>query len=305
MNTTRLTWIARVGFPWTELSLLLVAVFWGTSYGLTKSALVFTSVFMFLAIRFLLTFLVLLMPTLQDFKSGRNRDWKAALPTGTILLLIFCCEVFGVSQTTATNAAVLISLSAIFTVFVEAWVNKKRVSAVYLGFALVSVVGVALLTLEGSFSVFSNFGDLLILAAALLRALMVTATKYFTEGKKITTLSLTALQSLVVGLGALFVVLARYKMNLTSLLPASVNFWLIICYLVMFCTLFAFFVQNYAVRRLAPSKVSLLMGSEPLFGALFAVVWLGEELTLLQWGGATVILVSVMLVTLKKTEGSA
>ncbi|GAB2897665.1 DMT family transporter [Microbulbifer echini] len=302
MNATGFAWPTRAGIPWIELLLLLVAVFWGTSYGMTKSALVYTSVFMFLAVRFLLTFLVLLIPTLRDFQQGRNSDWRAALPTGAILLLIFCCEVFGVSQTTATNAAILISLSAIFTVFVEMWVNNKRMNLGYLGFAFASIVGVALLTFDGSFSESLNTGDLLILTAALLRAFMVTTTKRFTEGKQITTLSLTALQSLVVGLGALFVVLAKPEIHSTGLLPDATEFWFITGYLVLFCTLFAFFVQNYAVRKLSPTKVSLLMGSEPLFGALFAVVWLGEALTLIQIGGAITIFVSVMLVTIKKVE---
>ncbi len=36
----------------SELLLLLVAIFWGTSYGLTKNALLFSSVLMFITIRF-------------------------------------------------------------------------------------------------------------------------------------------------------------------------------------------------------------------------------------------------------------
>ena len=66
-------------------------------------------------------------------------------------------------------------------------------------------------------------------------------------------------------------------------------------YLVLFCTLFAFYVQNYAVRRTSPTRVSLLMGSEPLFGAIFAMVWLQESLTALQLLGGALILFSVIV----------
>jgi drug/metabolite transporter (DMT)-like permease len=42
------------------------------------------------------------------------------------------------------------------------------------------------------------------------------------------------------------------------------------------------------------------MGSEPLFGALFAMLWLGEQLTALQALGALMIISSVIYVSLKK-----
>ena len=68
------------------------------------------------------------------------------------------------------------------------------------------------------------------------------------------------------------------------------GFWIGTLYLVMFCTLFAFFVQNYAVRNTSPTRVSLLMGTEPVFGALFAVIWLGESASTSVWiGGALIV----------------
>ncbi|GAD89975.1 hypothetical protein VHA01S_030_00500 [Vibrio halioticoli NBRC 102217] len=302
MNTTTSESSKKFIFPTMEFLLLLVAVFWGTSYGMTKSALLYTSVFMFMAIRFLLTFSILFLSTVKDFKAGRNKDWKVSIPTGGILLAIFCCEIIGVSITSATNAAFLISLSVILTAFLEVIVNKQRFSPQLLVLSLTCVLGVYLLTYNGSLSLSLNTGDWLILTAALLRGLMVTTTKRFTENREITSLSLTALQSLVVGLGA--VVLAfTYGQGLTQdSIPNSMEFWLITLYLVLFCTLFAFFVQNYAVRRTSPTKVSILMGSEPLFGALFAVLWLGESLNVVQCIGGAAIVGSVLMATLRKNS---
>lgn len=296
-----------VARPWlrlqsTELLLLLVAIVWGTSYGVTKSALVYTTVFLFMAIRFLLTFLLLLYPTVKDFSAKKNTDWHKALPTGVILFAIFCCEVIGISKTTATNAAILISLSAILTVFLEVLVNRLPLDFRLLGLAALSVFGVFLLTTSGEFTFAFNDGDLFILSAAFLRALMVTTTKRFTQNRKITTTSLTAIQSLVVGLGALIFLMIQEGSKTFSVIPMAWEFWALILYLVLFCTIFAFFVQNYAVRRLAPSKVSLLMGSEPLFGAIFAFLWLGEVLTVIQSVGAAIILFCVVLITARKEK---
>lgn len=287
-------------FPLTESLLLLVAIFWGTSYGLTKSALVYTSVLVFISIRFSITFLCMLPVVIRDFRQGLNKDWKIAIPTGFILSAIFFCEVFGVAQTSASNAAFLISLSVILTAFAELIINKKRVSNTLWALTLCSVIGVLLLTSDQGFEFSLNSGDYFILAAAVLRALMVTLTKRFTEGKQITTTTLTSLQSLVVALVAI-VCAVSYLPASEFVLPTSTEFWITIGYLVLFCTLFAFYVQNYAVRRTSPTRVSLLMGSEPLFGAIFAMIWLQESLSMLQVVGGALILFSVIVTSTKES----
>jgi drug/metabolite transporter (DMT)-like permease len=63
-------------------------------------------------------------------------------------------------------------------------------------------------------------------------------------------------------------------------------------FLVLLCTVLAFFVQNHAASRTSPSRVALLMGSEPLWGALIAAVCLGEQLTQMGWLGGALIVAS-------------
>ncbi|NAW66920.1 DMT family transporter [Photobacterium halotolerans] len=298
-DTTQTMKRSGFSFPKTELLLLLVAVFWGTSYGLTKQALLFTTVLTFIAIRFSMTFVALLPIIVMDFRKGRNKDWFVAIPTGGILSAIFFCEVFGVSLTTASNAAFLISLSVILTSFAEFFVNKSRVSPRMFLLVLICVAGVFLLTHSEGVAWTLNTGDYFILLAAVLRAMMVTLTKKFTDGREITTATLTALQSLTVALVAI-VALSVAMPTAAISLPDSVTFWSILVYLVMFCTLFAFYVQNHAVRQISPTRASLLMGSEPLFGALFAVVWLQESLSAVQVLGGGMILASVLLASLKE-----
>ncbi|CAG9297339.1 threonine/homoserine efflux transporter RhtA [Celerinatantimonas diazotrophica] len=282
----------------TEPMLLLVAIFWGTSYGLTKEALLFTSVFLFIAIRFSLTFILMLPILINDFRQGLNRDWRVAVPTGVILSAIFFCEVLGVSQTTASNAAFLISLSVILTALLEVIINKRNVSILLYVLAIASITGVFMLTRNTKEQFSLNTGDYFILIAACLRAIMVTTTKRLVVNREIATTSLTALQSLIVALSSL--VITGFYLPLEDIhIPNKVEFWFIIMYLVIFCTLFAFFAQNYAVRRTSPTRVSLLMGSEPLFGALFAVIWLQESLSFIQMLGGVIIVVCVITTSLK------
>ncbi len=282
-----------------ELLLLLVAIVWGTSYGLTKSAIAYTSVSVFIAIRFGLTFLLLVPLVIKDFINGRNRDWFVALPTGVVLTLIFFFEVYGVSQTTASNAAFLISLNVIFTALADALVNKKPPGGLLIWLSLFSTAGVFLLTYRHGFSISFNQGDMCILSAAMLRAVMVTMTKKLTDQKQLTNTTLTCIQAFVVAVSAWLVSLTLADMP-HSIFPVNLDFWLTTSFLVLFCTLFAFYAQNYAVRKISPTKASLLMGSEPLFGAIFSMLWLNETLTLFQWTGAAILLISVLIVSAGK-----
>jgi drug/metabolite transporter (DMT)-like permease len=128
--------------------------------------------------------------------------------------------------------------------------------------------------------------------------LMVTRTKQAMLLHSIPALAMTAVQTAVVGLGCLALALvwpyvqpnaAPQLSALPSLTPAG-GFWLATGFLIVFCTLFAFFAQNYALQRTSPTKVALLMGAEPLFGALFAVLALNEHLSWQGWlGGALII----------------
>lgn len=216
--------------PITEGLLLLVAIFWGTSYGLTKSALFYTSALMFITLRFSITALVLLPLVVRDFKAGLNKDWVVALPTGAILSAIFLCEVFGVAHTTASNAAFLISLCVLFTALAEVLVNRRKVAWSLVLLCVASVVGVLLLTGSDGARVDFTLGDYLILLAALLRALMVTTTKRFSLGRAVTTTTLTAIQSAVVAGVAAILVLNTLPQSQWHL-PTESTFWVTLLYL--------------------------------------------------------------------------
>ncbi|WP_032793179.1 EamA family transporter, partial [Streptomyces sp. W007] len=53
---------------------------------------------------------------------------------------------------------------------------------------------------------------------------------------------------------------------------------------------FAFFVQMWSVRRTSPSRVSLLLGTEPLWAAAVGISLGGERLGLLGAAGAVLVL---------------
>ena len=178
-----------------ETMLLLVAAIWGSSYAIAKEATSYLPVLVFLALRFGLTF-VLLLPALRPLL--RLQDLRALLRSmglGLILLCIFLCETFGVTLTTASNAAFLISLCVALTPLMQWWLLGQRPSPRLWGLAALSVTGAGLIAFSSAAQFSIGWGDALMLLAALLRAVMVCMTKRLASQHSLPALTLTAIQS--------------------------------------------------------------------------------------------------------------
>jgi drug/metabolite transporter (DMT)-like permease len=287
--------------PSAEIMLLLVAAVWGGSYSVAKHAMQHLPALEFLALRFGLTF-VLLLPTLKPlFGASGFKGLQVGCILGANLLAIFLCETFGVTLTSAANAAFLVSLCLALTPPVEWWLLKKKPpSGAFLAAGL-SLLGAALLVSTRTSAVVVGWGDALMVLAALLRALMVCQTKRLAPRHQLPALTLTAVQSGVIAAGAGLLSLIDHS-GAWRALPTAADFWWCMAFLVLFCTLFAFFAQNYAASRTSPSRVSLLMGSEPVFGALVAVLWLGESINAWGWLGGLLIVIATAWVAMPLKE---
>jgi drug/metabolite transporter (DMT)-like permease len=186
------------------------------------------------------------------------------------------------------------------TPLVEWLLLKRRPSRVEWAAVALSLLGAWLLADDGALSF--NPGDALILLAALLRALTVCVTKRVMRDSALPPLSVTAVQSGVVAFGSAaagWLFAPAHQWQAVPTLTGHATFWAYVAYLVLACTLFAFFAQNFAIKRSSPTRVSLLMGSEPAFGALFACIWLGERISATAWVGGALIVAASILATVR------
>lgn len=284
---------------WLDLILLLlVAIVWGTSYGVAKNAVLYYPVLGFIALRFCITSVIFLPSGINLTTSEIKSNLKVGIPLGIILLLIFISETYGLSKTTASNSAFLISLYVVFTPFIQWLVLKERPHKKISIATFLSLFGAFLLSYKQGNSFNFTLGEYLIIFAAVMRGVMVTLTKKLTQNITTNTVFLTSIQTGVVGVGCLLLGLMINFHQLT-ILPKNTLFWSDVIYLVIFCTMFAFFVQNFSVKRTSPTNVSLLMGSEPVWGALYAVMVMHESLSLIGWVGGLIIVIASLWATIK------
>lgn len=272
-----------------DLLLLLVAASWGSTYLVAKELVSPSSVVALLALRMLLAAAIMA----AIVAARRNRVTAAELRVGVILGIllatVFAFETFGIAHTSATNAGLIISLTIVFTPILDSFASGRRLPGRFFLAAIVAVIGVVLLAANGAFRL-PTLGDLLILVAAMVRAVHVTSMHKLTADRPMDSLHLTTVQ--LATCAALFSATSLFIGDSIPHFLARLDAGrgVLFLYLVLACTVFAFLVQTWAVRRTSPSRVSLLLGTEPIWAAIIGIAIAHESVALVGYCGIALIL---------------
>ncbi len=269
--------------------LLAVAVVWGGSYLAAKDLAEATSATAVMCLRFLPAALVLLA-----IAAGRGRLRALRAVTGPGLLLgtlraaTIALETVGVTLTSATNAGLIIGLSVLITPILESAATRRRLSGQLTAAVLLGITGVVLLVGGVGLSA-PNAGDLLVLAAALTRALLgVAGARLTARGADVlplTTIELT--------FGAIVFTLWGGGPALGSLPHLTGHDWAVLVYLSIGCTLLAFLGQLWASKHTSASRAGILLGTEPAWALAIGVLLAGDTIGSTGLAGGLVLLVAV------------
>ncbi|MFF3245515.1 DMT family transporter [Streptomyces sp. NPDC002870] len=266
----------------TDLVLLLVATVWGSSYLSAKTATVAIPVLAILFTRYVISALacVALVAARRGPRYTRDEIRSGSL-LGVTQAAVLALETYGVAHTSAANAGLIISLTIVLTPLLDRTGRRGGLPPRFFAAAGVCVLAVGLL-MSGSGLHTPGAGELLMLAAAAVRAVHVVLVGRLTTGRELRPLHLTAVQT-VVG-SALFLVPAAGQ--LPVLIHADAMTWTQLVYLALFCSVFAFLAQTWAVQRTSASRASLLLGTEPVWAVVIGIGLGGERLTVLAALGA-------------------
>jgi len=277
--------------------LLLVTAIWGTTFIMVKDAVVSTPVFTFLAIRFALASVAMLLllrwPRLTrhlGVSSLGNPVPLSPLGPGILIgLFLFASYGFqtsGLQYTTPAKAAFITGLSVVIVPLLAALAWRKMPQPAALMGVLLATAGLALLSLNADLSV--NRGDLLVLGCAVALALHILTTGAFAP--RTDPLRLTAVQLLTVAvLSGLVALLWERPLTLPS---GSV--WFAAAFTGLLASTFAFGAQTVAQRFTSPTHTALIFVTEPVFAALFSWAVGRETLTARAWLGCGLILAGMM-----------
>ena len=267
--------------------IVLVALFWGSTYFLTKMAVEELEPFNLTALRFGTAFII---TALFFFKRIRNADRtviKYSIILGVLAVIAVLSMTFGVQYTTASNAGFLISLSVVMIPLISVVVLKKKIKAKLLLSVILATIGIVCLTLNEQLTI--NKGDILCILCAASFAVQVLIMERIPK-----TADSVAIGALQLGITAVVnFILSFFLENFT--VPRDFKVWGVIVILGVFCTAFCYIIQIYSLKNTSAIQAGIILSLEPVFSAIFAYIFLGELLSKQGYIGAILLFISVIL----------
>lgn len=271
-----------------EFALVLVTAVWGATFVTVKEAITHIMPNYFLAIRFGLATLILLIITNRRLKKITWPLLGQGILIGLMLFAGYAFQTIGLQYTSASNAGFITGLAVVLVPVFLALTTKKLPHLIP-GLGIVSATfGLALLTINSSLKF--NLGDILTLFCAVSYALHILLVGKFSPGND--SFILATVQIGTVAVASTIAALGWEK----APVAASFNTQVLEAILItsVFATAFAFFLQTWTQKYTSPTHTAIIFTMEPVFAALFAFLVGGESLVLKQGLGALCILVGML-----------
>jgi len=278
-----------------DILLLIVVIFWGYTFVAIKNALVYTSPFNFLAYRFIISFIILVVIFWKRLAKLNKQTIIHGVIVGTFLFLAYAFQTIGLKYTTASNGGFITGFSVVLVPIFSVLFIKSKPSAESIIGVIFASIGLYLLTYNSDFEI--NKGDVLIFFCAIAVAFHILSVGHYTV--KNDSILLTVVQ---IGTVTFFSLCAVIIFE-TPALPQGPGVWEAIFITSIFATVGAYLVQNIAQRFTSPTHTALIFTGEPVFAGIFGYFLLNERLS--DWAifGCVLILSGMVISELKIFKG--
>lgn len=277
-------------------ALLAMTACWGSTFFLIKDLLERVPTLDFLAVRFTIAGLVMLLvaPRAVARLSAESRRHAAVL--GLVYGAAQILQTAGLAHTPASVSGFITGMYVVLTPVLAALLLRTRTSPVTWAAVALATAGLGVLTLDG---LSIGYGESITLVSAVLYALHIVGLGAWSDARQ--ALGMSIVQLLVIAAVCLVATAPD-----GVVLPATTGDWVSVVYMALFAGALALLGQTWAQAHLAPTRSAIIMSMEPVFAAFFAVLLGGEGLTLRMLGGGAMVLAAMLVVELvprRKVEG--
>lgn len=274
------------------LALMLMAIGWGSTFFVIKDVLTRLDAADLLAVRFVLAAVVLAVILHRKL---RNVD-ALLVRDGVIMGLFYgagqLLQTYGLAHTSASISGFLTGLYVVMTPVIEAVLLRARVGQrVWLAAAL-ATAGLGVLTINPAMGGFQfGWGEGLTVLSALAYAAHIVYTGRVTRPDN--ALALSAIQGFAI---AVMCVLAALPGGIH--LPRTPVDWAAVLYLAVVTGALAIVLQVWAQARVEATRAAVIMSSEPIWAAFFAILAGQEPFTYRTLIGGAALVVAMLLASL-------
>lgn len=270
------------------LALLAVTATWGSTFFLIHDLLRRVPVVDFLAVRFAIA--AVAMVALAPRAIGRLSRAKRrhAVVLGLLYGTAQILQTAGLAHTPASVSGFITGMYVVCTPLFAAVILRTRIGPMTWAAVLLAVVGLGVLTL-GGFHL--GYGEAVTLVAAMIYALHIVGLGAWSTSRD--AIGMSILQCIVIA-----VVCAVAAAPGGIVVPHRAADWASVVYMALVAGAAALLVQTWAQAHLPPTSTAIVMSMEPVFAALFAVLFGGESATTRMLVGGGLVLAAMLVVEL-------
>ena len=275
----------------TKYSLLIIiaTLSWGVTFPLIKLSLTYMSPVIFLAIRFLIS-AVVIFPFLKNPKDLTGL--KQGFIAGFYLFMGYYFQTVGLYFTTPAISGFVTGLYIVLVPVIGFLIYKKRISKNDFSAVAIAFIGLIIIAL-GEVSNFSlQLGAFLTFICAIGYAMQII---YVSNNNKLDMVKFTFYQMVAVSLYST-IAIPTFTIYFNFSSPILI---FTIAFTAVFSGVIAYFITNKALVYVKPEKASIIMVTEPVFAAIFSVILTGIPLSYYTIaGGALMVIAMIMTVVI-------
>lgn len=282
--------------------MLVTSLLWGGNFVVAKTLVAHASPMTLTLVRWLIAVIVLL--PFVWWKEKKLIPAKAALVplflmgiTGVALFNIF--QFLALERTTSTNAGLISTMNTMSIAFFSFAFLKEKINGLQLLAMVLSFIGVFLVLSKGDWQLLWHFqlntGDLWMMAAVCVWGLYSVCSKWAMQ----TTSPLMA--TLYAGLFGVLI-LVPFTINDFTFSEIDSTFILSLLYTGVISTVVCMVFWNIGVQQLGATTSGIFLNFNPIFTALLAFLFIGEQLSWLQGIGGVIVILGCYLFTHFKTK---
>lgn len=297
-------WVMMKRLP-PHVLLILAAIFWGGNFVIGRAVANDVPPFILSFLRWVVAFFIMLplvWPNLKNELPKIRKHFNIVFLSGLTGIAGFNTFVYiALHYTTSINASLMNTTTPIVIFILSYFFLQERLTHQQWIGAFLSLVGVLFLISRGSLELIKtlsfNVGDILMLFAVLSWSVYSLLTKRYANELPVNT---TFFATIAVGAVILFPFFLYEWLIKHETIAWNVGTISAILYVGIFASVAAFLSWNSGVVKLGASKAGVFLNLVPLFAAFFAVLFIGETVTISQLGGALFVLSGVYLASKKR-----
>ncbi len=197
---------------------------------------------------------------------------------GLALFAGFAFQIVGLQYTTPSKNAFLTALNVVIVPFISFLILRKKIGARGIAGAVMSIAGVALLSLDRNFSL--GLGDGLTLICAVGFAFQIFLTSEYVKKYRATVLNFI---QMITAFFLSFISLIAFGETQFHVTGKGI---LSVLYLGVISTTVCYLLQTASQKYVDETKAAIILSLESVFGTLFSILILGEIVTPACWRAA-------------------